>query len=74
MLKGGDEMSFKVGDTVKLKSDGGVWMTVVDLNWHNQTGRIRCQWFSSKEDKFKFGVFREEALEIQGSGPRAIVR
>lgn len=66
-------MSFKLGDIVKLKSNGGVWMTVIDLNWDNKPGDIRCQWHSIKDDDFKVGVFREEALEIKGSGPRAIV-
>lgn len=66
-------MSFKLGDTVKLKSDGGVWMTVIDLNWRNKPGSIRCQWYSTKDENFKVRTFREEALEIQGSGPRAIV-
>ncbi len=66
-------MSFKVGDEVLLKSGGPV-MTVVDLNWNKQTGRIRCQWFSSKDDIFKFGVFTEEALtpNLGTSRPKAV--
>lgn len=65
-------MSFKVGDVVVLKS-GGPEMTVIDLNWNKQTGRIRCRWYSAKDEDYKVKVFREEALEFRGSGPRAKV-
>ncbi len=63
-------MSFKVGDVVVLKS-GGPEMTVIDLNWNKQTGRIRCRWHSAKDEDYKVKVFREEALKFSGIGPRA---
>lgn len=65
-------MSFKVGDEVFLKS-GGPKMTVIDPNWNKQPGRVKCQWFSSKDDIFKSGVFAEEALTPGLGTPRARV-
>ena len=65
-------MSFKVGDVVVLKS-GGPEMTVIDLNWNKQIGRIRCRWYSAKDEDYKVKVFREEALKFHGDTPRAKV-
>lgn len=62
-------MSFKVGDEVLLKSGGPV-MTVVGLNWNKQPGRIKCQWWSSKEDIYKIGFFTEEVLTPSLGTPR----
>ncbi len=48
--------TFKLGDTVQLKSGGPV-MTVEEIN--EKTG-ILCQWFSEKE--IKRARFRPETL------------
>ena len=70
---GGEEMSFKVGDEVFLKS-GGPKMTVIDPNWNKQSGRVKCQWWSSKEDTYKTGIFAEEVLtpSLGAPGARAV--
>ena len=55
-----DEMKFKVGDIVKLKS-GGPEMTVQKIP-ERSSHSYRCQWFAGK--KLEAGVFPEGSLEI----------
>ena len=66
-------MSFKIGDEVLLKSGGPV-MTVIDLNWNKQPGKVKCQWWSSKDDIYKTGIFAEEVLtpSLGTSRPRVV--
>lgn len=60
--------SFKIGDVVRLKSDGPR-MTVagfdIALDGSEIKSRVRCQWF--KNDELKFGTFNADALEIDDS-------
>lgn len=66
-------MSFKVGDVVKLKSDGPV-MTVSEPGRvtvggvpvdHIEPGKVFCKWFEEgKEDKPKHSFFDQEELEL----------
>jgi uncharacterized protein YodC (DUF2158 family) len=57
-------MSFKVGDTVRLKS-GSPLMTVVNVQPDDASElNVACAWFSGDEDPHK-GEFPEAALEME---------
>jgi uncharacterized protein YodC (DUF2158 family) len=57
-------MSFKVGDTVRLKS-GSPLMTIINVR-PNDTSEpnVACAWFSDDEEPRK-GEFPEAALEME---------
>ncbi len=57
-------MSFKIGDTVRLKS-GSPLMTVVDVRPDDTSEpNVACAWFSDDEAPRK-GEFPEAALEME---------
>lgn len=58
-------MEFKVGDLVQLKS-GGPIMTVAGAQ---EGGRVRCSWWSDKDQKFDEGYFPPATLKTASSGP-----
>jgi len=57
-------MSFKIGDTVRLKS-GSPLMTVIDVRPDDTSEpNVACAWFSDDEAPRK-GEFPEAALEME---------
>jgi uncharacterized protein YodC (DUF2158 family) len=60
---GATQMSFKVGDTVRLKS-GSPLMTVIDVRPDMSEPNVACTWFSDDEAPHK-GEFPEAALEME---------
>jgi uncharacterized protein YodC (DUF2158 family) len=61
---GAIHMSFKVGDTVRLKS-GSPLMTVINVQPDDTTEpNVACAWFSDDEEPHK-GQFPLAALEIE---------
>ena len=58
MTKNKANQEFKVGDTVKLISNGPV-MTVKDPHYF-QDDNVLCQWFAGK--KLEHGEFRPDSL------------
>jgi uncharacterized protein YodC (DUF2158 family) len=61
---GATQMSFKVGDTVRLKS-GSPLMTVTDVRPDDTSEpNVACVWFSDDEAPHK-GEFPEAALEME---------
>jgi uncharacterized protein YodC (DUF2158 family) len=63
---GATQMSFKVGDTVRLKS-GSPLMTVINVGPDGMSEpNVACTWFSDDEAPRK-GEFPEAALEMEES-------
>jgi len=59
-------MSFKVGDTVKLKS-GGPDMTVTRIGTAGEVPMVWCVWFEGAKDAY--GLFPPDALRASPSEP-----
>jgi uncharacterized protein YodC (DUF2158 family) len=64
-------MSFKVGDTVKLKS-GGPDMTVTRIGTAGDEPMVWCAWFEGTRDVY--GLFPPDALRASPSDPADAVK